>query len=131
MSDHNTIRKSTNLNKRKTLLQATLAEVVDLFHSRSDLVIETSADVLDTIQMIAQRDVLAQRIDINSRILGEVRAALDNIDTGEYGVCEDCNGLISPRRLDAIPWARVCVKCQEIRDHKGTLEHLNEFPMVA
>jgi len=35
------------------------------------------------------------------------------IDEGTYGTCPECDEPISPKRLDALPWARFCVKCQE------------------
>lgn len=51
------------------------------------------------------------------RTLQEVNAALDRLDTGDYGVCLDCGERIHPRRLLAIPWAAYCVQCQERRGH--------------
>ena len=38
--------------------------------------------------------------------------ALRRIDKGTYGVCEECDEKIPPRRLDAFLAARLCVKCQ-------------------
>jgi RNA polymerase-binding protein DksA len=38
--------------------------------------------------------------------------ALHRIDKGTYGVCEECNEKIPPRRLEAFLAARLCVKCQ-------------------
>jgi|YNPBryBLVA2012_1023415.scaffolds.fasta_scaffold04515_8 DnaK suppressor protein len=42
-----------------------------------------------------------------------VNEALDRIQAGDYGVCLNCDQPIPPKRLDAVPWARYCVKCQE------------------
>ena len=41
-----------------------------------------------------------------------LEAALRRIDKGTYGVCEDCNEKIPPRRLEAFLAARLCIKCQ-------------------
>ncbi|HEU5058073.1 MAG TPA: TraR/DksA family transcriptional regulator, partial [Kofleriaceae bacterium] len=38
----------------------------------------------------------------------EIDAALQRIERGEYGVCEECGEPIEPQRLDAVPWARRC-----------------------
>jgi DnaK suppressor protein len=42
-----------------------------------------------------------------------IDAALERIRIEEYGTCHDCGEPIPPRRLDAIPWAVRCVKCEE------------------
>jgi DnaK suppressor protein len=42
-----------------------------------------------------------------------IEAALGRIDSENYGVCVDCGEAISPRRLEAIPWANRCLTCQE------------------
>lgn len=109
-----------DIHANRTALEAKLAELTASFQDRSGLTIENSADMLDTIRMATDRDVLVQRMNISARMLSDVREALARIDKGEYGICEDCDEAISPRRLHAIPWARVCVKCQETRDGSGT-----------
>jgi RNA polymerase-binding transcription factor DksA len=42
-----------------------------------------------------------------------INAALERINTEEYGTCHDCGAAIPARRLDAIPWAIRCVGCEE------------------
>lgn len=42
-----------------------------------------------------------------------VDEALDRLDSGDYGVCQRCEEPIPPKRLNALPWARYCVPCQE------------------
>lgn len=43
--------------------------------------------------------------------LDAIEAALEKIEDGVYGVCEDCEGAISKTRLQAIPYAPLCIKC--------------------
>ena len=43
-----------------------------------------------------------------------VRAALDRLEDGQYGICAECGEPIPPKRLQAIPWAQYCVTCQEL-----------------
>jgi RNA polymerase-binding protein DksA len=43
--------------------------------------------------------------------LGEINAALERIDKGTFGRCEECGREISRKRLQAIPFARRCIEC--------------------
>ena len=45
--------------------------------------------------------------------LRQVKAALQRIEDGDYGVCSNCGESIPPRRLQILPWAKYCVPCQE------------------
>jgi DnaK suppressor protein len=45
-----------------------------------------------------------------------VRAALFRINDGSSGVCLRCEEDIKPKRLDAVPWAGLCIHCQEAAD---------------
>ena len=46
-------------------------------------------------------------------IVAEARDALNRMDHGTFGICESCGQPIAPARLEAIPFARFCVKCAE------------------
>ena len=48
--------------------------------------------------------------------LGDIELALRKMDDGRYGTCEVCGKPISPERLAAIPWARLCIDDQRRRD---------------
>ena len=61
-----------------------------------------------------QRD-LALR-DRSRAELGRVEAALQRLDDGTYGACASCGNSIAPERLEAIPWAPLCIDCAR----KGT-----------
>jgi DnaK suppressor protein len=42
-----------------------------------------------------------------------IDAALERLRRGDYGICEECDQPISPKRLNAVPWTRYCLECQE------------------
>lgn len=46
----------------------------------------------------------------------EIDHALKAIDEGTYGTCERCGRAINPERLEAKPWATLCIQCQEALD---------------
>jgi RNA polymerase-binding protein DksA len=52
------------------------------------------------------------------KLIFELDDALKRIEDGLYGVCEECKGLIAKNRLKAVPYARLCVKCQQRRERK-------------
>ncbi len=51
--------------------------------------------------------------------LGMIETALQRIEGGEYGQCEQCEGIIPKLRLNAIPYTPVCIKCASSRDQNG------------
>lgn len=58
----------------------------------------------------------------NERIvLQEVEDALERLEGGDFGICQECEEAIHKKRLDAVPWARYCLACQEAFD-KGRLQ---------
>jgi RNA polymerase-binding transcription factor len=58
-------------------------------------------------------DWAAAALDRARRTLTEVDAALARIKAGRYGVCDVCHMSIPRARLEALPWARLCVNCAE------------------
>jgi DnaK suppressor protein len=54
--------------------------------------------------------------------LGMIEMALQRIEDGEYGVCQECEGVIAKTRLNAIPYTPLCIKCAESRDQRGPIE---------
>ncbi|HWC95812.1 MAG TPA: TraR/DksA C4-type zinc finger protein, partial [Candidatus Sulfopaludibacter sp.] len=72
--------------------------------------------------------IFLNRNTIDMKLLREIADALHRIELGQYGVCMECEEQISIKRLDAVPWARYCVTCQEAiaaRIAAGEME--NEF----
>ena len=59
-------------------------------------------------------------MDSEKKLLSEINDALRRIDAGEYGICEGRGENIPKARLNAIPWARYCVVCAELKE-KGRL----------
>jgi DnaK suppressor protein len=57
-----------------------------------------------------QRD-LALR-DHSRQHLAAIDAALARLDAGTYGACTSCHQPIAPGRLEALPWAALCIDCQ-------------------
>ena len=50
--------------------------------------------------------------------LQDIDQALNRLEKGTYGICLDCGENIQPARLEIIPTAALCIKCQRIQDKK-------------
>ncbi|MCM8791601.1 MAG: TraR/DksA C4-type zinc finger protein [Candidatus Omnitrophica bacterium] len=50
------------------------------------------------------------------KIIYELNDALKKLEEGTYGICEECKEPISKTRLKAIPYARLCIKCQQAKE---------------
>jgi RNA polymerase-binding protein DksA len=46
-------------------------------------------------------------------LLQQVNEALDRIEDGTYGICEVCGGPIPEERLQALPYAKLCISCKQ------------------
>ena len=99
-------------------LRAKMAELLSQQRDANALKIESAADPFDQIQASAERDLLVGLLNHDARLREDVRRAFELLEKGSYGRCEDCEGSIAPARLKAIPWARRCVRCQELRDRE-------------
>jgi RNA polymerase-binding protein DksA len=70
----------------------------------------------DTFNQEFALDVLESKNDL----LAEINTALDRISEGSYGKCEECDKNISTQRLKALPYARLCIGCQQDEERQAT-----------
>lgn len=108
------------------ILEARIAELERGIRQRDGIVVEQSPDQLDEIQRASERDLAISSIDRGSRQLRDARAALRRIHDGSFGVCQGCEEEIHPKRLLAIPWASLCIRCQEDVDSRESAAVLTD-----
>jgi DnaK suppressor protein len=70
-------------------------------------------DIGDESATSSNRHLLMSLSENERGKLMEVDEALDRIENGTFGICEDCGEPIALKRLEVIPDARYCVECQE------------------
>jgi DnaK suppressor protein len=75
--------------------------------------LDVPSDEGDLSQHHHEEWIFLNRNTIDMKLLREVGDALRRVENETYGVCAECEEPISPKRLDAVPWARYCVTCQE------------------
>src|ERR1700734_511951 len=86
--------------------------------NRDEIAIEKAPDAVDAVQLAGDRELAIRNLDRDSNMLRQIRRALERIADGSYGVCLHCEEDISPKRVNAVPWAGYCIKCQEQVDRQ-------------
>jgi DnaK suppressor protein len=112
MSEKVTTMARAQMKSWKAALELKLRELTNLWQERDELYIEQHADPADQVQSSSDRDMAVLRFNQETRLMHEVESALAKVEAGSFGICEDCEEPIPQKPLDAIPWARLCVKCQ-------------------
>ena len=106
----------TELNKYRATLEAKRAELSAGLRNREDIAIEKTPDALDEVQLAGERELAIRNLDRESNLLRNVKGALARMADGSYGICLHCEEEIKPKRLDAVPWTKYCIRCQEASD---------------
>ncbi len=97
------------LLKRRDALRRALAGDLSLL---TELRGEAHGDVLDCALDAAQDEISSQLAEVESRELASIEAALKSMRDGTYGFCADCEEKIPLARLQALPYATLCIRCQ-------------------
>ena len=66
----------------------------------------------DPAAQAAAEGVAVALLDAEGHTLADVNAALDRLDRGAFGRCDGCGRPIAKARLDALPYARRCIRCE-------------------
>ena len=106
----------TEVDRFRAVLTARVAELERVTRHRDAITVERSADQLDEIQAASQRALAVCNLDREFKQLRDGRAALRRIQECSYGICQECDQDIHPKRLAAVPWAPYCIRCQEVID---------------
>jgi len=77
---------------------------------------ERAPDLGDRAISTMNRDLSYQLTTGERDILKRIDDALDRIESESYGECLNCSKKVQQGRLDAVPWARHCIDCQELQD---------------
>jgi DnaK suppressor protein len=107
----------TEVNRFRAVLTEKVAELERFTRNRDGITVERSADQLDEIQAASQRALAVCKLDREFNQLRNTRAALRRIEEGSFGICQECDQDIHPKRLAAVPWATYCIRCQEAIDN--------------
>ena len=102
-------------NHFKKAIEEKRSELLGEIHSQSSRIRidESEHDPIDQVQSMHIREENATHLGRRSRILADIKLSLHAMSDGTYGLCIDCEEPISLKRLESIPWASRCIRCQE------------------
>ncbi len=83
--------------------------------------LDTAQDIADRAASSYNKEFLFHQSNSDRQLLQMVEGALSRIREGTFGQCISCGKDINPKRLEAVPWTRHCIECQE-KLEKGQLE---------
>jgi len=73
-------------------------------------------DPADRASMEAERNFTLRIRDRERKLIGKIRDALDRLELGTYGICEECGEEISEERLKARPVTTLCIDCKKTQE---------------
>lgn len=112
--------QSVDLDAIKEQLETKRRELLDGVARARQLTSEESEagapDIADRATSAFQRDFSFYVSENEARMLRLIEEALARLHNGRYGLCVSCAEPIEEPRLQALPWARHCIACQELQD---------------
>ena len=103
-------RLENKLREKRDTLERQLRPEASEWPDEPDPLARRNEEMAVSLENIWRRAVAAQ--------IREIDSALDKLRKGAFGICEECDEPIAPKRLEAIPWARKCLSCQRVYPEK-------------
>lgn len=119
-------KKLDTFKKRLEERQQTLRKTVSRTEEDGRIADQDSAqDIADRAASSYTKEFLFSQSNNDRQLLQMVETALQRIREGEFGECVSCGNEINAKRLEAVPWTRYCIECQE-KLEKGQLEEAHD-----
>ena len=100
-----------NIKKTLLALRAELQQRIEQTQSEERHEVEEGDDT--TAQLWQASEIRDGLNDEAVAELGDINRALARLDAGDYGICTSCGEPINPARLEALPYAELCIECAE------------------
>jgi DnaK suppressor protein len=122
MTPESTLRGGTHMDKkrleyykkklqtRREELVKTIARTEEEGRLADD---DQTVDLADKAANSYTKEFLFGQTNTDRKILNMIDDALKRMKNDEYGVCANCQEEMQQKRLDAVPWAKNCISCQE------------------
>ncbi len=111
-----------DLKKFRELLDLRKKEILDQAESTKEKGIAFDPDDLpDEVDLASSEADQSMNLRLRDRervLLRKVEKAIEKIEKGEYGTCENCGEDIEVKRLEARPVADLCIRCKEEQERQ-------------
>ena len=110
--------RARELNRFKKKLLEKRSELIDVVQKTENYGREAdnsaeAMDIADKASSSYTKEFMFSKSDSDRQLLQAVIDALDRIEEKDYGDCSNCGEPVERKRLDAVPWAALCLSCQE------------------
>lgn len=103
----------TSFRGWRRTLEAKRGELLSAHYPTENLAVERVPDSMEELSLEIERNMAVDTLNRKATLLGRVTEALERLAGGSYGVCLACEKPISAKRLAALPWAELCIECQQ------------------
>lgn len=120
MAKTQTAAKAKGFSAYRERLEKQRADILSMYQhdvrAGQESTDEGTEDIVDRANNSYNRELMFSLSDTERQLMLEVDKALERIDDGSYGRCANCGTEIAEKRLEAVPWARHCIDCQELSE---------------
>ena len=118
--------KEILLAKRETLVQEIKQQLGQTLTDEQQRRLEAAMDSGDQALVDLEREMGISLQEMRNRERQLIDDALDSLEEGSYGMCAECGEEISEKRLQALPFARLCVNCQSKKEIMEKIERAEQ-----
>ncbi len=114
-----------NFQALRERLEIQRREILDMYkqdlRAGQESADDGTEDIVDRANNAYNRELMFSLSDTERNMVLQIEGALRRMDEGSYGRCPNCGNAIHALRLEAVPYARFCINCQELAE-RGLLE---------
>lgn len=104
--------------KRNEILQGLTKELAEVIKKGPELKLSLGSDTADLSILNLNSDLSVSIAKRYSNMLRQIDRALERVEEGTYGRCEECGEEVDRRRLEILPFASHCIQCQRRMEEK-------------
>ncbi len=124
--DRHASLKQILIAKREAIIQEIKQQLGQSVTDEQQRRLEAAMDSGDQALVDLEREMGISLQEMRNRERQLIDDALDSLDEGTYGMCAECGDEISEKRLQALPFARLCVECQSKRELMEKIERAEQ-----
>ncbi|MCH2297989.1 MAG: TraR/DksA family transcriptional regulator [SAR324 cluster bacterium] len=114
------------LDEKEKIGQEFKSRQINQFNVERDV-----GDEVDNSVVEQERELNLLLQDREKQHLEAIEEALQRIETGEYGFCDECGDQIDQKRLMVMPLAQLCITCQQNEERLGNISSFSRLPQQS